>query len=113
MAIPLPEGSEAPRPGEGDALSLREGPSLPGRAKIMVLAGAMLGLFASAVNPAAVSTALPRIIGELGGRNLEQAGPAGGSELLLVCRTYRPARQRHGDVSMRLKVSFTRNNSLG
>lgn len=44
--------------------------ALSGRAKVMVLAGTMLGLFVSAVNSTVVSTALPRIIGELGGLNL-------------------------------------------
>ena len=36
----------------------------------LVLAGTLLGLFVSAVNSTVVSTALPRIIGELGGLNM-------------------------------------------
>ena len=40
------------------------------RAKVIVLIGTMLGLFVSAVNQTVVTTALPRIIGELGGLSL-------------------------------------------
>lgn len=39
-------------------------------AKRMVIAGTMLALFVSAINQTVVSTALPRIIGELGGLSL-------------------------------------------
>jgi len=37
------------------------------RSKVLVLAGTMLGLLVAAVNQTVVSTALPRIVGELGG----------------------------------------------
>ena len=43
---------------------------LPGRTKVMVLAGALLGLLVAALDQTVVSTALPRIIGELGGLSL-------------------------------------------
>lgn len=43
---------------------------LSGRAKALVLAGTMLGLFFSAMNQTVVSTALPRVVGELGGLNV-------------------------------------------
>ncbi len=42
-------------------------PELGTRTKVLVLAGTMLGLLVSAVNQTVVSTALPRIVGELGG----------------------------------------------
>lgn len=43
---------------------------LSGRAKALVIAGTMLGLLFSALNQTVVSTALPRIVGELGGLNV-------------------------------------------
>jgi len=44
--------------------------NLSPRAKAIVIAGTMLGLLVAAISQTVVSTALPRIIGELGGLNL-------------------------------------------
>lgn len=45
-------------------------PSVSGREKAVIIAGTMLGLFVAAINQTVVSTALPRILGDLGGLNL-------------------------------------------